>query len=31
MHDGDHDGLVRIFVGLSYELGGLIIYLSLII
>ena len=25
MHDGDHDGVVRIFVGLSCELGGLII------
>ena len=23
MHDGDHDDLVGIFVGLSYELGGL--------
>jgi len=27
MHDGDHDGVVRIFVGLSCELGGLIVYL----
>ena len=27
MHDGDHDDLVGIFVGLSYELGGLINYL----
>ena len=27
MHDGDHDGVVRIFVGLSCKLGGLIIYL----
>jgi len=26
MHNGDHGGLVRIFVGLSCELGGLIIY-----
>jgi len=26
MHDGDHDGVVRILVGLSCELGGLIIY-----
>jgi len=26
MHDGDHDGVVRIFVGLSCELGSLIIY-----
>jgi len=25
MNDGDHDGVVRIFVGLSCELGGLII------
>ena len=24
VHDGDHDGVVRIFVGLSCELGGLI-------
>ena len=24
MHNGDHDGIVRIFVGLSCELGGLI-------
>ena len=22
MHDGDHDGIVRLFVGLSCELGG---------
>ena len=28
MHDGDHDDVVRIFVGLS-ELGGLIIYITL--
>jgi len=27
MHDGDHDGLVRIFAGFSCELGGLINYL----
>ena len=31
MHDGDHDGLVRIFVGLSCQLGGLIIYLIIYI
>jgi len=27
MHDGDHDGVARILVGLSCELGGLIVYL----
>ena len=26
MHDGDHDGVVRIFVGLSCELGGFFLY-----
>jgi len=31
MHDGDNDGLVRIFLGLSCELGGLIIYLIIYI
>jgi len=25
VHDGDHDGVVRIFVGLFCELGGLLI------
>jgi len=27
VHNGDHDGAIRIFVGLSYEPWGLIIYL----
>ena len=25
-HDGDHDGIVRLFVGLSCELGGYLVY-----
>jgi len=25
-HDGDHDGIVRLFVGLSCELGGFLVY-----
>jgi len=29
MHDGDHNDLFRIFVGLSYELGGLIYFITL--
>jgi len=29
MYNGDHDGVVRIFVGLSCELGGLINYITL--